>query len=110
VTHTFFALATNGGSASKNLTVIAAPTPVPPVPTPTAPGTPTILATRFLLQPLRLLGPARSHNTIWQSHKAPYGTSDVVFDSGVLNGALVLTVRQAISTLASSTLEHAGPQ
>jgi surface antigen len=94
VTHTFFALATNGGSASKNLTVNAAPTPVPPVPTLTAPGTPTDtgFSVPSTTPTLTWTGTGATQYDLAISH-APYGTGDVVFDSGVLNGgASSLTV------------------
>jgi hypothetical protein len=87
VTHSFLSSANYGGSASANLSVTAASTPVPPVPSPISPGTPTDTgATVASITPtLAWTGTGATQYDLAIS-QYPYGTSNVVFNSGILSG------------------------
>jgi hypothetical protein len=87
VTHSFAALPNDGGFASANFPVALAQTPVPPVPSPGSPGTPadTGYLVTTITPTLQWIGPGATQYDLAIS-EYPYGTSNVVFDSGILNG------------------------
>jgi hypothetical protein len=87
VTHTFLSLADYGGSASSSLTVTAAPTPVPPVPSPTSPGTLTDTgSTVSSTTPTLVWTDSGATQYDLAISQYPYGTSNVVFNSGIIDG------------------------
>jgi len=87
VTHSFLALPNSGGSASANLTVSTAPTPVPSAPSLISPGTPsdTGAVVPSTTPTLEWTGTGATQYDLAIS-QYPYGTSNVRFDSGRLPG------------------------
>ena len=90
VTHSFLSLANYGGSASANLSVTTAPTPIPPVPQPQSPGgtTPPGDSINTTMPVLQWTGSGASQYSLAIS-KAPYGTSNIVYPIGpvVIDGS-----------------------
>jgi len=88
VSHTFVAI-TNGSSTPVNLQVTAAPTPTPTAPQPVSPGSTTSpgnsIATTVPTLSWTSTGAAQYYLAI---SKAPYGSSNIVYSSGQINGGL----------------------
>ena len=87
VSRDYLAIASSNGSPMMDLVVQTTATPVPPAPTPTSPGTPTDQGTTVsnTTPTLQWTGTGATQYDLAIS-QYPYGTSNVVFDSGILNG------------------------
>jgi hypothetical protein len=87
VSRDYLAIASSNGSSMLNLIVNSSSTAVPPAPTPTSPGTPTDTGATVssTIPTLQWTGTGATQYDLAIS-QYPYGTSNVVFDSGTLNG------------------------
>jgi surface antigen len=87
VSRDYFAIASSNGSSTQNLIVNTSATAVPQAPTPTSPGTPTDTGAPVstTTPTLQWTGTNATQYDLAIS-QYPYGTGNVVFDSGILNG------------------------